>query len=81
MFIFQSFISTNVRQCFCPPSIDPQRTKKDGGGREADRKGGSQWLEKKQEERCTEGGVEDMGKNRERKRVRGERSKEKQSKK
>lgn len=25
VFIFQSFISTNVRQCFCPPSIDPQR--------------------------------------------------------
>lgn len=33
MFIFQSFISTNVRQCFCPPSIDPQREReREGGG-------------------------------------------------
>lgn len=34
VFIFQSFISTNVRQCFCPPSIDPQRERereRDGG--------------------------------------------------
>lgn len=38
VFIFQSFISTNVRQCFCPPSIDPQRAK--DGQREAGRKGG-----------------------------------------
>lgn len=38
VFIFQSFISTNVRQCFCPPSIDPQRAK--DGEREAGRKGG-----------------------------------------
>lgn len=30
VFIFQSFISTNVRQCFCPPSIDPRREKEMG---------------------------------------------------
>lgn len=28
VFIFHSFISTNVRQRFCPASIDPQRKKK-----------------------------------------------------
>lgn len=33
VFIFQSFISTNVRQRFCPPSIDPEREKEMGGER------------------------------------------------
>lgn len=40
MFIFQSFISTNVRQCFCPPSIDPQRAKEMGKERQGVRRGG-----------------------------------------
>lgn len=39
VFIFQSFISTNVRQCYCPPSIDPQREKEMGREREA----GGKW--------------------------------------
>lgn len=44
MFIFQSFISTNVRQCYCPPSIDPQRGKEMGGERERDReRQGGKW--------------------------------------
>lgn len=37
MFIFQSFISTNVRQCFCPPSIDPQREREIGNERQSER--------------------------------------------
>lgn len=41
MFIFQSFISTNVRQCFCPPSIDPQREKEMGRERQGERGKGS----------------------------------------
>lgn len=34
VFIFRSFISTNVRKCFCPPSIDPQREKEMGRERQ-----------------------------------------------
>ncbi len=41
VFIFQSFISTNVRQCFCPPSIDPQREKEMGRERQRERRKGS----------------------------------------
>lgn len=38
VFIFQSFISTNVRQCSCPPSIDPQREEMGGeAGRKEER--------------------------------------------
>lgn len=39
VFIFQSFISTNVRQCFCPPSIDPAREKEMGRRRQGAGKG------------------------------------------
>lgn len=41
VFIFQSFISTNVRQCFCPPSIDPQREKEMGRERPGEKGKGS----------------------------------------
>lgn len=41
VFIFQSFISTNVRQCFCPPSIDPQREREMGRERQGERRKGS----------------------------------------
>lgn len=50
VFIFQSFISTNVRQCFCPPSIDPQR-EKECGEREAGRKGGEKAATRNEVER------------------------------
>lgn len=50
VFIFQSFISTNVRQCFCPPSIDPQREEEikrevgewKDGGTPTQRRGGTE---------------------------------------
>jgi len=49
VFIFQSFISTNVRQCFCPPSIDPQRVK-EAGRENRGEKVESQWLGMKQKD-------------------------------
>lgn len=63
VFIFQSFISTNVRQCFCPPSIDPQR-EEERGGRTGERKqkagvgqkgGMRQKVKRKQDEKCGDG--------------------------
>lgn len=56
VFIFQSFISTNVRQCFCPPSIDPQREEEikrevgewKDGGTPTKRRGGTERRKKRE---------------------------------
>lgn len=59
VFIFQSFISTNVRQCFCPPSIDPQRERRRWGERrkEEKRRGKAATRNRGGKERDIEGGV------------------------
>lgn len=59
VFIFQSFISTNVRQCFCPPSIDPQRAKEMGRERKG-KKGERNRQGMTQKDRCIEGGMGHM---------------------
>lgn len=77
VFIFQSFISTNVRQCFCPPSIDPQGPKEMRGERLGER--GRRLVTRNEAGRCIAGGVADMsekrwkaGQEREKKRIRSD---------